>query len=306
MANTTELLEEIRQVAQVAAVDSADLTEPNSEVFTDEGILSIATRELRGHIAPMIMKEREEYLLSVKDFVAEQGTRYRIPERAIGAKLRDVTYIDASGYERGLPRLNYRDVEDDEADGFYLDGGMLVLRSNVTGTVRMRFYVRPSKLVVASRVGTIDSYTAGLATVTLTGSVPTAMQAVGTQLDFIRANSPYDIICGNMLSEDTSSSPLSLFPGEGELEFGRAADVEVGDFVAIAGETHVPQIPDDLWPYLVLRTGRAVCEAIGDDAGVNRISKHLKEFAESLPSIIAPRVDARPQKIVNKKLFGGR
>ena len=55
-----QLILEVRQLAQLPSVDSADAATPSAEPDTDEGILVIANRELRGKLLSDVLALRSE------------------------------------------------------------------------------------------------------------------------------------------------------------------------------------------------------------------------------------------------------
>src|SRR5690348_4097049 len=75
--------------------------------FSEEDILRFADEEMFLEQVPSIMQYHEEYFVFNEEvpLVANQ-TRYPIPKRAIGMKLRDLFYKDTQGQLVEMSRIN--------------------------------------------------------------------------------------------------------------------------------------------------------------------------------------------------------
>lgn len=297
-----QLITEVRQLAQLADVDSADLSNPTAEADSDEGILNIANREMRGKLLSDVMSLREEFFVLKQDYaITTASDSYRIPSRAVGAKLRDVVYVDSASNATGLPRLKPEDVVEQYRFGFIVQGNSIVLRTqDSSGTLRLSYFARPGKLVKAAYVGTVESINTTTKAVTLTADKSAVFGSGGATVvvDIQKAGSPFEYVAvGSSVTATLATKTVLTFSS---LPSGLA----VGDSVALEDTSNYVQLPEEAASVLAYRTAAKSLEAIGDEGGTKRLSESASEMEEAMRVLLTPRVDGRPQKISNKKLLG--
>ncbi len=74
--------------------------------------------------------------------------------------------------------------------------------------------------------------------------------------------------------------------------------LEVGDYIALAGECFIPQIPTDLHNTLAERTCERILQALGDQAGLAITKAKITEMEQHQGVLIDNRVDGSPQKVL--------
>jgi hypothetical protein len=274
-----------------------------NQALTTAQILRLVDEELSAGIVPLIKREIEGYFQtsSSQSLVAAQSA-YRIPTRSVGASVYQALYVDANGGETELVPLSRNQVvgwrSSTGATGtptaFYLESGTinLVPTPDVSsGSLTLIYEVRPNRLVdSASAVGVITVIDTGTRQVTVS-SAPAAWVSGATSYDFIKAGSPFD-----SLGVDQSATKSS-----NTLTFTNAlpSSLAVGDYVALAGESPVPQIPQDLHPLLQARAVIAVLKTLGEDDGaVQSAIAGMMEIQAAATPILSPRVSGTPKKIV--------
>lgn len=134
--------------------------------YTEDDILDFANQELFLGQVPSILEYHEEYLVySLLVPMVDNQTKYDIPDRAIGMKLRDIKYVDDQGNE--FEMTNIGTSNSDYYQGgtttfntprfFYVEGDEIVLvpkvQGTVTGSLMMKYYLRPNSLVLDERAG---------------------------------------------------------------------------------------------------------------------------------------------------------
>jgi len=77
-------------------------------------------------------------------------------------------------------------------------------------------------------------------------------------------------------------------------------DLVVGDYICLAQECIIPQIPTDLHNLLAERTGGEVLQSIGDQAGLAATKNKVQEMERSQGNLVDRRVDGAPQKVTNR------
>jgi len=146
---------------------------PISQVtFTEDDILAFANEEMFISQVPAVMQYHEEYFVyRVQVPLVSNISRYSIPDRAVGMKLRDLFWSDASGNYFEMTRIN----EDDKAyfqsniganqavHKFYLENNDVILTPSVVGdpTGRLNYFIflRPNQLVRDTRARIFTAFT---------------------------------------------------------------------------------------------------------------------------------------------------
>lgn len=277
----------------------------DQSTFTDADFLDMLNEEIQYFGVPHLLRTHEEYLLTFVDIPIEQNKReYTIPYRSIGNKLRDVAYIDSANNFFELSRISVEDLSDynedfldDYTEAFYVQDNKIILVDEVpfgNGAIRMYFYLRPNTLVANNRAGVISSIdrTTGVITVSNFFSDFSNLP----QIDFVAHRSPNKIYSFDITPIATNSTTKTLTFTTTDIP----QDLIVGDYINIAGESIVPQLPTELHPILAQRTAVAALEAINDTEGVQVAQRRLEMMEQSVNTLIDNRVEGAPQKIVNR------
>jgi hypothetical protein len=284
---TTELLASVRQRASIPTSQST---------FTATKLLRTASEELRNEITPYLLRVRENYFLTSKDYtVTAAQANYLMPERAIGEKIQTVKLLDVNYQELPLTRVDIEQITDVNRTGtpenFYIQGSDIYLYPTpdlTANTLRVYYYARPSALVETSACGLVVSKTS--TTVTINATAPTGFGSSAT-VDFVRGRPPFKLLSTDVACT-VSGTTITFVSGT------IPSTLAAGDYIALAGETPIPTIPYDLFPILYQRVAVKVLEAIGDDAGYQRAAVELERLEKNQMPLISNRIDKKP------KVFG--
>lgn len=267
-----------------------------NDLFSNASFLSILNDEMMNQVTPLIMKVNEEYFLTYKDitFVSGQNA-YRIPKRAVGSMLRDAELIDSSGNISHFPKIFeeqlYNTTQGDF--GYYLKANQIILSQTPTSssfTLRLPYIRRPSKLVLPTSCAQITAISGTTITVS---SLPSTM-AVNTSIDFVQGDSPYDLLQMDTAIASVSGTTLTFA--------SVPADLAINDYISIAGEACVPQIPEELIPFLV-QSALVICLASKKDNSVDLEVKKLEQMKTTLVDLLSPRVKNNSVKIKANSLL---
>jgi len=283
---------------------------PNDQnTFTDEDFLEMINEEMGYFAIPHLLQNHEEYLVNQIDYstVDSNGnliTEYPIPSRAVGNKLRDVSYIDTTENVYELHRVSLEDLSDynndfvnDYPQLFYVQNNIIRLvdgSPNRNETIRMHFYLKPNKLVTENRVAKISSIDRATGLITF-ANFPDALVGA-TQIDFIQANSPNNVLGFDIEPSVVDSALKTITVAVADIPTA----LQAGDHVAVAGETVVPQLPTELQPILAQRVAVQCLEAMGDSQGYQIAEKRLAQMEEAVLTIIDNRVEGAPEKVTNR------
>jgi hypothetical protein len=264
----------------------------NQDTFQDSDLLALGDYELQTYILPMLVKVRENYLLKSQDYAAG-AEDLLIPDRAIGGKLADLQLIVGANIEH----LKYLEISQLDstigspvcAFAFTIqDNRIEVIPSPSMGFVRAYFYCRPGKLVTTTECAQILSVDTALNQVVVS-SLPSTI-TTSTVVDFIQNVSGFSIMAMDQTVSLAASTTLTF----ASLPDGLAA----GDWIALAGESPIPQIPVELQPLLVQATVVKIYEIQGYLDKMNVAAKKLEKMTNDLMTLITPRVAEAP-KVIN-------
>lgn len=144
----------------------------SQSTFTEDDILAFANEEMYISQVPAVMQYHEEYFVyRIQTPLVTNISRYPIPDRAIGMKLRDIFWSDSSGNYFEMTRI----AEDDKAffqrniganqaiHKFYLENNDVILAPSVssgpTGNLNFFIFLRPNQLVRDSKARQLKAFT---------------------------------------------------------------------------------------------------------------------------------------------------
>lgn len=277
----------------LASLKRRGMLPSTAETLSTADFLALATEELQTYVMKVLLAVREEYAVATYDLTLTAGTSsYLMPTRAIGGKLRNVALVDSSGLTTPLARLEPGLSSNTQGNptGYSLQGDDVIFSPipSAADTVRLTYFRRPSSLVATTAVGTITAINTGTKVVTC--NVPVTFTTAVTY-DFVRAQPPFKIL-GQDLAVTAVGGATVTFTAT--LPTGLA----VGDYVTLAGESAVPQIPVELHPLLSQRVVYKCLEALGDDKSV-LAEQASDKMRMDLLTLLTPRVEGASRPIVN-------
>lgn len=142
----------------------------SQNTFDEDDILRFANEEMYISQVPSVLMYHEEYFVHpVTVSLATDTSRYAIPYRAIGGKMRDLMFQDTNGNLFDMARINPDDKSayqngaqsNNSLHKYYIEGNEIVLVPTVTGTptgsLVFYIYLRPNQLVQNSRAATCSA-----------------------------------------------------------------------------------------------------------------------------------------------------
>lgn len=276
---------------------------PLSQVtVTERDILRYADEELQTNIVPMMLGIREEYFVNFKDFSVSPDKEYEIPQRAVGLKLKDVTARDSSGSEISLAQYPLEDSHDNYSNydfetnsySFTLINNKVktigTFASNVT--VRLYYFERPNQLVLSSASAKIETIDRTNNSITVS-SLPSTF-TVGAKVDLVKNTPGYET-----LLPDATISNI----GGTQVDFSSSTsipdDLKVGDWLSLAEQAPVIQVPRDMYPLLSQLVVIRILEAL-NDPGLAAAVRNMETMRANLLDLLSPRVEGETKKILNR------
>lgn len=298
--------------AFVASVKRRASLPTSSESWDVAAFLSQANESMVSYIHPLLRRLSEEFFVSDFDTTVTSGTAsYRTSYRALGEALRDVLYDDGSGFA-SMVRKEPRDLAGSTSPAssklFYLQDDKIVLvptPNNSTNTLRIKAMVRPNKVVQATRVFNVESVGSGTVVLGRIDGDASGDDAAtffnanadSGQVDIIRPKPGFRSIVIDTVA--TFSTNAATFISGTAI----TTQMAIGDFVCIAGEAPMPQLPAELHPLLAQEVACAVLRStrVADLAAAEKERDRLEAIAVGL---FSPRTQNQPRYVTNKHGIG--
>lgn len=280
---TTDLIAKVKRAASIPTSQST---------FQNTDFLEFANDELLNDLVSQLLSVREEYFSANQDVSIQEGKdTYSIPSRAVGMKLREVQIIDNDRVIT-LTRLDEsaRTSTRNDRTGFFIQGNKIIVSPTPTSTstqvLRLIHYRRPNRMVMPSECGQINDIDRVNNQVTLANIPATFTNQV--KVDFIRQDGAFDSVAIDQVVQGISGAVITFT--------SLPEDLEIGDWVALAGETPIPQIPIEFHAVLAQMVAVKCLEALGDDK-VAQAGQKLMLMKDNAFAQIADRVDGQPKKV---------
>ena len=278
-----------------------DIIAPSDEFqFTDQQILDIAWDETMKRIVPSVRSVREDYWTTTIDYAIAVGDTYkRVPSRANASTAasfwllivgdvnpRRLRAFDASSRQRYVGQQTGQPV------GYVLEGDKVYLYpppDSAQYTLRVQYDRRPAKYRPVSACANVGSIAGDVVTTTC-GLFGASLSADGFQAD-----SPFDVCIQGVTA--TYLAGAFTFPAGTVAPSGLA----VGDYIAAAGTTCVPPLPDVLHPALVDYTVAALWGKLGYTSKRDLVREDMEMYLPGVLQQLAIRVSDDPDFAFNRE-----
>jgi hypothetical protein len=288
-------------------------------LFSNQDLVNVLDFEMGSKILPLIDNQAEEYFIARNDIPYIQSARvYPLPVRATADKLRSVSFVDSNHNEIRIPRLRPEDIMSNVNStglainpalwGFYLQNDQIILYlGSFTGSsqaykfLRLRYVRMPNTLVLEAACGQITNVTGNVITV---GNIPVTF-TTGMTYDII-SNSPQMFTSkGDDLTVTSIVGNVITFTALPEVDAPNLGP-QIGDWVCLAMQSPIPQIPFKPGFQFLLQLSAAKClEIHGDTQGFNIAMSQAADMKEFFISVITPRVDGNVIRLTTpNSLYG--
>ena len=291
----------------ISSIKRRAMIPSNQNTFSDTDFLAFADEEMNIGLVPSVVQMHEDYFLYTQDIPIDPSKKkYTIPYRAIGNKLREVSYLDAQGNVYEMTRIGVGDLPYynsaytyNRAYAFYISNNEICLVPNTltlsSGTfLRVSYYIRPNSLVLLEKVAVISSINTSTGEIQLS-NLPSDF-STNTLLDFLQVKSPHKTLSFDIAPVSINSTSKIITFNVNDIP----ENLSIGDHIALAEECAIPQVPSDLHVVLAHRVAARCLEALGDIEGLQAANQKLAEMEQKTQNLIDNRVEDAPQKIVNR------
>jgi hypothetical protein len=264
--------------------------------FTTVDGFALMNEESRVYVTSVLKSCREEYLVNEQDhdvaFTAGQA-QVRVPSRCVGSALRSIWILDSSDEPQPLNRI------EPERQHLYPGRGSpvgYVLRGNTiqllpapdaAGTLRLGYLQRLSTVVAEDACGLITAINTLTREVTLS-ALPSTFTVAETY-DLVQGEPPFSALAIDQTV--TIAGSVLTFSSVPD-------DLAVGDYVCLAGETPIVQLPLECHALLAQRVTVKVLEAQGGPR-YDAAKASLDEMKADVLRLLSPRVTGSTRPIIN-------
>ena len=255
-----------------------------NDLFSDSDYLVLMNMAMKTEISPVMISLNDEYLLATKDYTISQGSTYRLPTRTIS--VRDIQWLDSGNNITDLVR-NFEEDRPRNRSGYYITRNSIELSDDYnSGTLRVKYFARPSTLVLTTACGQIQSIDTGNDQITLVSTPATFV--TGAVVDLVQNKNPYDLMSMDLSIVNVSGNTIEL----PSLPSGLAA----GDWLCLATESPVPLAPEELHPLLV-QAVLVDCLSSKKDKAWESAQMMFEEMKTSIVNMLDPRVENTSAKL---------
>lgn len=276
--------------------------------FATADFLDVIDNVIRSKMVPLLKRTRESYLLRKVELELTSGTsRYPIPGRAAAESVHSILTEVSPDHWAPLERTEVHQAHAFTSAagaglfGYYLeDDSVEFIPTPGEATVRFVIYNRPNLVVEASAVGYISAVNTGTKAVTVKTWDEDAEDFTTSAAPSTFSSSVlYDLVKGTPGFRNHGTD-LAATVASNVLTFAETLpdNLAVGDFVCLAGETPIAQIPAELHPLLAQEVARELLEAKGD-AKAERAQATADRLQTDALEMLTPRASAAPRYVHN-------
>jgi hypothetical protein len=300
--DTLELLAEIKRHAFIPS---------SQQTYTDAETLAVATSALRGYILPKLMARRGEFYFGppgrVTVSVQEGVSLYRIPSRAVGAKVRSARLLDRQGNPIPLATYEWDDVSKwpplkGTPEGLTMEGSQVRLYPEPQGlsgyTLELATYVRPGALALPADcvqvLSAVPGPVAGTTSISVLIADTPATMLDSFAFDVVSMDSPFESLA--------VGAPLYSFGTIGaSYQFTVTGTLEVppGSWLCLPGNSPVVQLPLEWHPMLALKAAATQLASLGDIGMSKSKLEELRLLEDNTGPLVTPRREDASRKVGN-------
>ena len=264
--------------------------------YSDAEILQLANDCMISHVVPMIISLKEEYYVTSEDQnITANVSAYPIPYRALGLSLREVKKVQNSNVidlDRMSPEEITSATASDTTQGFYIQGQDVILYptpSSTQDTLRLYYFLTPSKVVAITDCAVITAINTGTGVVTAT---PPTTWTTSSSLDFCSQRNGHKTLGSDITPTAISTTTITFSLAD------LPSTLSVGDYVALAGETPFLQCPDVCFDLVVRLVANELLESLGAQAELQAGEKKAEKLQANVVSLLTNRVTGAPKRSV--------
>jgi hypothetical protein len=258
--------------------------------FEPEDLLDFIYLALTAELVPELIKAREEFYVKNTTMTVQQGGSLRLPPRAFGGIIREIKLIKNGRY-LDLIRIREEDYEDPTTTGqpntFTVRGNRIIFSPipDQAYDFHVTYWLAPPRIVLSTECARVT----GVNGTTISCTPPSSWNSSNT-FDVVKGTSDYEPVV-------LDATVTAVNPGS--IEFSTAPDIEVGDYICLAGESPYAYLQSAYYPVLLQYAVSLIHEANGDSEQKQLSDAKAEAMLARLQGVITERIQGSPVKITS-------
>lgn len=290
-------------------------------LFDEDDFLEFLTEEMQTELVPTVIKAREDFYLTYRDFqvvpitsVSSAGfgnedfgllpfggtvpiTFATLLNRSIGTRIKDMHLITQSGEVTGhIPRITLDDISTFSGfGGFYFQGNDIIFHpKNIFNQkyIRIYFYRLPNRLTQSQNCAKVQFINIANSTITI-DAIPNTDWVPNFSLDIIQGQQGYESVLDDVLITNVTGNVLELSQ--------ISQKISPGDWVCPAGEACVAQMPVVAYPLLAQLGSAQFLESFGRTLEADKANIKYEKMKANFKDMLQPRSEMQKKKIVSRR-----
>ena len=291
MYTTEDLVEQIKENTS---------TEFAQGRFSQSTIINICNQESIKRIRPIISDlQKEFFVISTAVAVAANQKHVRLPKRASGRGLREL-YLTVDTERHLLTQITREQATNEETTNsgiprkFYFEADSIVFTQPMSqaATLELVLEVSPGKLVLSTATTTVSSVDFDTGVVVVAGN-PSGFGST-VEYDFIQQLGYGNAVLACGLTPSSVVGTTYTFIAS-ELP----KTLTTGDYITLAGETPIPNMPDEAVACLIHAVSTRIYRLRGDFDGMKAEKQELQNSILYLQQALADRVEGARTTVHN-------
>lgn len=276
---------------------------PTSQsLFTNSRLLSILNEVQYSLVVPWMMSQRQDFFKDFVDIpVSATESTYNLPQNTLGEKIAAIFYgredsqpgtIDFSPMTQIDIGDSYdKDFRTRRVFSYFIAGDQFTVFPQPNDTskfFRVWYYRRPNAMVETSACAAATAIDTTLGTVS-TSAYPSSW-STSSSLELIMGHPHFRTL--------QTSTPNAILANVFTFS-SVSTSSRVGDYLSLEGETCIPQLPYEIWPFLIQGAVVQIFKILGNSQAWQLAESELQRTMGNARSIIGPRADEEPKKLVS-------
>lgn len=281
---------------------------PTSQVtFQATDFYALADDSIRAKIIPLVLKAMAEFYVYAYNYsININQSAYAIPPRAINMILRSIEIVSSTDPDSkvNLDQISREDLFCAvngsnrtliKKNGFYIEGNNVILyptpsQANLD-TLRMNIFIRPNQLVDPTACALVTGINSGAKAITTSG-VPAAW-TTSNLFDLVKANPGFDCTAIDQVITNIAGGIVTF-------SSSLPTNISIGDYICLAGQSCVVQVPVELQPLLYQYVVVRVLAAQGDSKLKDAINE-LETLEKNASLLLTPRVQGSVKRVTKAR-----